>query len=175
MSSIPRLVFELAPTETERALGNLITAAARKQLLDPFKAEATLQRHARRPGITKARAAFDAYLPREDRKSGLEISFAEALRRNPDIPPHHANFAIPPWEIDCWWPRHRVAVELDGRPYHVAVADTERDRIKDAKLMGMGIWPLRVTDLRWSHEPAAVLNDLRKLLRRREEELRAAA
>ena len=68
------------------------------------------------------------------------------------------------WEIDCWWPQQRVAVELDGRPYHVAVKDMERDRIKDTKLQLMGIKPMRVTDSRWEYDRAGVYDDLRNLL-----------
>jgi very-short-patch-repair endonuclease len=58
------------------------------------------------------------------------------------------NVHIEGWEIDCWWPEQRVALELDGRPYHVAVTDMERDRTKDIKLGLSAIKPMRVTGFR---------------------------
>ena len=57
-----------------------------------------------------------------------------------------------------------MAVELDGRPYHVAVRDLEKDRYKDAKLLGMGISPLRITDRRLESDADGALGDLRVLL-----------
>jgi hypothetical protein len=168
MSSVERLLIELAPSESRRSLDNLITAAARKGLLDVFKLNAALERHKRRPGAAKLRGVAKYYLPREDGKSGLERSFHAARAKDPEIPAPATNVYIAGWEIDCWWPALRVALELDGRPYHVAVADTEKDRIKDAKLMAMGIWPMRITDRRWEFDQQGALADLRAVLRRRE-------
>ena len=64
------------------------------------------------------------------------------------------------WEIDRFWPPHRLAVELDGRPYHVAANAMERDRIKDAFLLRQGITPLRFTDFRVEHDLPGILRDL---------------
>jgi very-short-patch-repair endonuclease len=74
------------------------------------------------------------------------------------------NMHIDDWEIDCWWPEQRVALELDGRAYHVAVRDMERDRLKDTKLQIMGIKPMRVTGDRWDLDRAGVRSDLLALL-----------
>ena len=52
------------------------------------------------------------------------------------------------WEIDCYWPEARLAVELDGRPYHIAVRDIEKDKLKDAKLLRLQIKTMRITDMR---------------------------
>jgi len=57
-----------------------------------------------------------------------------------------------------------VALELDGRPYHVTVKDMEKDRIKDTKLQRIGIRPMRVTDYRFEHDRRGVLDDLCALL-----------
>ena len=79
------------------------------------------------------------------------------------IPPPLRNVFIDGWELDCYWPEHRLVVELDGRPYHVAVRDMERDKRKDAKLLRAGIAVMRITDLRLELEPQAVLDDVRAL------------
>jgi very-short-patch-repair endonuclease len=55
-------------------------------------------------------------------------------------------------------------VELDGRPYHVAVQHMERDRIKDAALQLLGYRPIRFTDARVEHDLPGILRDLRAFL-----------
>jgi very-short-patch-repair endonuclease len=102
------------------------------------------------------------YRPHPDRKSELEDAF-DALIAGTDVPPPRRNVTIDGWEVDCYWPEHRLAVELDGRPYHVAVRDMERDKRKDAKLLRVGISVMRITGLRMELEPQVVLADVRAL------------
>lgn len=72
VSSVPRLLIELATRETPAELDRLITQAVRKQVLDPTAVELVLERRPRRPGVAKLKRAFSAYRPRRDRKSDLE-------------------------------------------------------------------------------------------------------
>jgi hypothetical protein len=164
ISSVPRMLLELATRETPEELDRLITQAARRNMLDPFAVEDVLQRHARRPGVAKLREAVAAYRPGPDRKSNLEVAFDKRRAEDPDIPEPLTNIYIGRWEIDCYWPEQRLAVELDGRPFHVARRDTERDRVKDADLLCMGIKPLRITDYRFETEPDSVMRTVRTLL-----------
>lgn len=163
-SSVPRLLMESAQTETPAELDRLITQAVRKGLLDPDATERALQRHARRPGVGTLKAALGSYRPQPDRKSDLERAFDAWLPQHPEIPEPLRNISIDGWEIDCWWPEHSVALELDGRPYHIAVREMDRDRIKDTKLQLIGIKPMRVTDSRWEHDRRGVQEDLCGLL-----------
>lgn len=164
LSSPPRMLVECAAHEKPDELDRLITEAARRSLIDPAAVEATLQRHARRPGIARLRVAIDRYRPQPDRKSELERAFDRWLTTHPEIPEPQRNVHIGGWEIDCWWPQHRVALELDGRPYHVTVRDMDRDRLKDVKLQRLGIRPMRVTDARFARDAAGVHADLTALL-----------
>jgi hypothetical protein len=163
-SSVPRMLIELAPRETPAELDRLITQAVRKRLLDVAAVERALERHRRRPGVGRLKQALAAYRPQPDRKSELERAFDAWLPTRPEIPEPLRNVHIDGWEIDCWWPEQKVALELDGRPYHVAVGDMERDRVKDTKLQLIGIKPIRVTDFRWEHDRRGVYDDLRNLL-----------
>jgi very-short-patch-repair endonuclease len=163
-SSVPRLLIELAPRETAEELARLITEAIRRRQLNLEAMEAAMERHARRPGLARLKQALHAYRPRPDRKSDLERAFDEWLLQHPEIPQPQRNVHIAGWEIDCFWPDQRVALELDGRPYHVAVQEMERDRIKDTKLQILGIKPMRVTGDRWDLDRAGVHSDLLKLL-----------
>lgn len=163
-SSFPRLLIELAARETAAELDRLITEAARKRLLDPAAIEAAMGRHARRPGLARLKEALAAYRPRPDRKSDLERAFDAWLEEHPEIPEPQRNIHLEGWELDCFWPEQRVALELDGRPYHVAVAEMERDRIKDTKLQISQIKPMRVTGDRWDLDRAGGHRDLLALL-----------
>jgi hypothetical protein len=164
VSSVPRMLIELAARERPTELDRLITQSIHQQIFDLGAMERALHRHAHRPGVGRLKAALAGYLPRPDRKSDLERAFDRLLLAHPDIPPPLRNVQLGPWEIDCLWPKPGLALELDGRPYHVAVRDTEKDRIKDAKLMRLGLKPLRVTDLRFRLDQRGVLDDLRALL-----------
>lgn len=163
-SAVPRLLIELAPRETPAELNRLITEAVHKRLLNLDAIEDALAGHARRPGVARLKDALAAYRPRPDRKSGLEHAFDEWLLEHPEIPEPRRNVHIDIWEIDCWWPAQRVALELDGRDYHTAVQEMERDRVKDTKLQLMRIKPMRVTDVRWELDRAGVHADLMALL-----------
>jgi hypothetical protein len=170
LSSVPRMLVELAPRETPRELERLVTLAVRKRLLRPDARdgrqtiEAALARHRRRAGITRLQTVLAAYLRTEDYTSYLELAFDRLLAQHPDLPRPQHNIHIDVWEIDRFWPQQGLAVELDGRPYHVAVADMERDRLKDTTLQRLGLTPLRFTDFRVEHDPRGILSDLRHFL-----------
>jgi very-short-patch-repair endonuclease len=157
VSSLPDMLIELAPHQTRQELDRLITQSVRKNLLDLQEMERALNGQ---PGAAKLRKALERYLPRPDRKSDLERAFDRLLAQHPEIPEPQRNIYIDGWEIDCYWPEQRLAVELDGRPYHVAVADIERDRVKDAKLMLQRIRILRITDHRFELDPRGVFEDV---------------
>ena len=163
-SSVPRMLIELAPRETPAELTRLITEAIRRQRLNLQAMEEALERHARRPGLTKLKQALHAYRPRPDRKSDLERAFDAWLVEHPEIPQPQRNIYIDIWEIDCYWPEQRVALELEGRPYHIAVREMDRDRVKDTKLQILQVKPMRVTGDRWDLDRAGVHSDLLALL-----------
>jgi very-short-patch-repair endonuclease len=159
VSSVPRMLIELAPSETLPELDRLITEAVRKRLLNLRAMEEALARHAREPGVAKLKQALRDYRPRPNSRSHLEHTFAELIAGT-DVPPPLRNVIIAGWEVDFHWPHAKLVVELDGRPYHIAVRDTERDKLKDGKLLLLGISTLRITDLRMTLEPEAVLQDV---------------
>lgn len=165
-----RMLVELAPRETPAELERLITTAVQRRLIRPdlrsglADLQAALARHERWPGLSRLRAALAGYTRTEDRGSALERAFERFLRQHPEIPRPNHNVHLDRWELDCFWPDRKVAVELDGRPYHVAVRDMERDRVKDAALQRLGIVPLRYTDFRFTHDQPGILDDLHHFL-----------
>jgi hypothetical protein len=165
VSSIPRLLIEVAAAGgTSEQLDALIEAAVRRDQLDIPDLAATIVRNAGRPGANRVRQACDEYLPHPGRKSGLERSFDRWLTTHPEIPEPERNIYLGPWEIDCYWPEHQLALELDGRPFHTVIKDIERDRRKDAWLQAHSVRILRVTGARWKRDKAGVQDDLTTLL-----------
>lgn len=164
VSSVPRMLVEQSNNERQAELERLITESVRKRVLNFTQLEETLARHARRPGLANLKQALRDYRPRADRKSGLERAFDELISGT-DVPPPERNVYISGWEIDCYWAEFSLAVELDGRDYHSSVQDMERDRHKDGDLIKLGIWPLRITDLRFELEPDRVFADVHELTR----------
>lgn len=165
LSSVERLLLEVARDAGRDELAALIDAAVRRGLLNFTELETTLRRHHREPGTGRLKRALTGYQPLPRRKSGLEESFDRWLRSHPEIPEPERNVKFAGrWELDCYWPDQRLALELDGRPYHILVRDIERDRRKDAWLQRHGLRILRVTDLRWRADRSGVHSDLMALL-----------
>jgi hypothetical protein len=119
-----------------------------------------LARHPRHAGSGVLKTALSAYRRVASHASQLELAFDHFLARHPEIPDPTRNVRIDGWEIDRCWPAHRLVVELDGRPYHVAARDMERDRLKDAALQRLGYHPLRFTEFRFEHDLPGILRDL---------------
>lgn len=165
VSSVARMLTEVARQATPDELEALIDAAVRRGVLNFTEMEATLRHHHREPGAGKLKRALVGYRPMPRRKSGLEQSFDRWLLSHPEIPEPERNVKLAGrWELDCYWPEHQLVLELDGRPYHIVAKDIERDRRKDAWLQIHGLRVLRVTDLRWKVDRGGVHGDLMALL-----------
>jgi very-short-patch-repair endonuclease len=160
VSSVPRILVELARTSSERELEDLITMAVRLKQFDLTAVEAILARHPHRRGLAKLKRALRHYRDYANSKSKLERAFDRWLARHPEIPPPLKNVYIDGWEIDRYWPQFQLAVELDGRPWHLAIQDRDRDNRKDTALQLLGIRPMRIDDTRWEHSKAGILEDL---------------
>lgn len=166
LSSIPRMLIETAaaPGSDRERIQALIDAAARRKLLAVHDLAATVTRHAGRRGVALVQATCIDYLPHTDRKSDLELAFDRWLAKHPEIPPPERNVFLGPWELDCFWPDRGLALELDGRPYHVLIEEIERDHAKDAWLQVRAIRILRVTDSRFDRDRRGVYRDLATML-----------
>lgn len=165
VSSVPRLLVEAAAAGTPpEDLLRLLEAAARRRSFDPQELDGTLERLAGRRGAGILRKVAASYLPQRRRTSTFEQSFDRWLAQHPEIPTPLRNVRLGPWELDCYWPQHNLVMELDGRDYHIAAADFERDRLKDAWLQRRGKRILRVTGARWDSDRHGVHEDLLVLL-----------
>lgn len=164
VSSVGRALIDRAPKETPQELLRLIEEAVRKGVLNFASMEEGLERHRRRPGIGKLKDVYARYRPGPDRKSELECSFDRYAATDPRIPAYDKNVHMGPYEFDCHWPDERVVLELDGRPYHRALEDRDRDNAKDIWVQTHQMSILRVSDFRWEYERTGAIDDLLGLL-----------
>lgn len=165
VATIPRIVVDLARTERAGEIQRLIRESIRTGQLDLAALGAAIDGQPSRPGTRLARAALHRYLPgSESRKSWLETEFQRYARHDPRLPQPLYNQTLLGYEIDVMWVQQRVTLELDGRPYHVAVEDFDRDRGKDRLLTRHGWRPIRMSDFEWEHARASVLDDVYALL-----------
>jgi hypothetical protein len=69
------------------------------------------------------------------------------------------------FEVDCLWVEQRLIIELDGRAVHGTRRAFERDRRKDRLLQADGWRVVRITWRQLRDDGAAVIADLRRILR----------
>jgi len=74
------------------------------------------------------------------------------------------NVRIGRYEVDAFWERERLVVEVDGYAFHSTRGAFERDRARDADLQAQGFRVLRVTWRQIVEEPEAVVGRIARLL-----------
>jgi very-short-patch-repair endonuclease len=132
VTSPAQTLGDLPPAELETAYNealvlNLVTHqevrayAARSRALRAIVEEV--------PGMTRSR------MERELR----------ALIRKAGLPAPQSNVKVAGYEVDLYWPAHRLVVEFDGWNTHSSRTAFESDRLKDAALMLAGERVIRVT------------------------------
>jgi very-short-patch-repair endonuclease len=68
------------------------------------------------------------------------------------------------YEVDCYFPAHRVVVETDGWETHRTRHAFESDRAKDAALTAAGYTVVRFTWRQLRHDPGTVADRIRAIL-----------
>ena len=118
-------------------------------------------------GATRSRSILSMVrlrAPPPATRSELERRFVEVCGEA-GLPRPAVNVVVAGLEVDMVWADRKLVVELDGYAFHRTRAMFERDRIRDASLALAGYRVLRVTYRRLEHQPAAVAETVRSLLR----------
>jgi len=126
-TSVPRTLLDLAARYDPRALLNALAEAEFRHDTRPEDIQRTLRRG--HPGSANLRTALNHHAPGHGEvKSNLERRFrALLIQHRIELPLR--NEPLGPFTIDCLWPHHRVAVELDGRQHdRPRQADSDDDR-----------------------------------------------
>ena len=78
-------------------------------------------------------------------RSELEAAFLH-LCDNYGLPTPVMNAKLHGYQLDAYWPEHKLVAEIDSWLHHGTRAAFERDRTRDADLQARGIATVRFTD-----------------------------
>jgi very-short-patch-repair endonuclease len=164
VTTVPRTIFDMAPTSDERQLERIINEAEIRRLWDELSLHDLLRRYPRRPGAATARAALqkrrEGPTPTKSDLEELFIAFADRT----GLPRPETNAYVEGLEVDCVWRQQRVIIEVDSWEFHRTRAAFERDREKSRILQAAGWRCVAVTHRQLEHGADALARDVRRLL-----------
>ncbi len=85
-----------------------------------------------------------------------------------NLPEPSFNAFLCGYMVDCVWLEHRLVLEVDGEAFHGHRRAFEVDRLRDATLVAAGYAVIRVTWVRLTTAPYAVLAEIATALARRD-------
>lgn len=165
VTTAARTVFDIAPRLTERALRRAIADLRRPGHLHIHQLADLLERLPRSPGARRVRPLIDVPRGNPTRSDLEDRYFAFAQRWG--LPRPETNVWVAGREVDIWYPRERVIVELDGWHFHSDRESFEDDRDEDATALALGIATIRVTDPRMTNSPEREAARIMTILRAR--------
>jgi hypothetical protein len=163
VTSLPRTLLDLAATVRFDWLEKMVERSEDLELFDLHAVEELLDRTVGHHGHGRLRKAIALYKPTSFTRSGLEKRFLE-LCLEAGLPQPRTNFVAHGFELDCYWPEFRFAVELDLFETHGTRAAFERDRLRQEDLLLVGIGMTRVTGPRLQRKPEEVMRRVARLL-----------
>lgn len=166
VTSLPRTLLDLAVAVRSEWLEKLVERSEELGLFDLREVEGLLERTVGHHGHKRLRQAIALYRPSPFTRSGLEKRWLELVLAA-GLPQPRMNYVEEGFEIDCYWPEYRFAVELDVFETHGTRAAFERDRKRQEDLLLVGIAMTRVTGPRLECEPDEVVRRVARLLKQR--------
>jgi very-short-patch-repair endonuclease len=163
---VPRTLLDMAVAVKFEQLERLVERSEELGLFDLPAVEDLLTRTVGHHGHGRLRRAIALYKPSSFTRSGLEKRFLE-LVLEAGLPQPRTNYVEHGFELDCYWPEYRFAVELDVFETHGTRAAFERDRKRQEDLLLRGITMTRVTGPRLEREPEEVITRVSRLLSER--------
>lgn len=171
LTSVGRTKLDLAAELPLPRLERLLERSEELGLLDLDELRGVLGRHPRHPGSGQLARLLDIY--RDEPvvlRSSLEREFLN-LVVDAGLPAPAMNRTVGGMELDAYWERERLAVELDVYETHGTHVAFERDRIRGDDLLALGVETIRITGARLRREPDEVMRRLGQHLSRRRHEL----
>jgi hypothetical protein len=169
VTTVERTFVDLTDQLNDDRLLRAMREAEFQRLLDLDALNAAVERAHGRRNLMALKQAIAVHRPGQIIRGELEHRFAQ-LRREAGLREPETNVPIiargRTYIPDCYWPEHRLAVELDGRDAHAREMAFEADRRRDAALSAIGIRLLRFTWQRVTYEPEGLLADLTAAMKR---------
>ncbi len=168
VTTVPRTIFDLAATSTVDVVEHSLRESEYRRLHDALSLPDLLTRYPRHRGARGVRASLARRAETPGRsRSWLEERFLPFLREQ-HLPPPQLNAWIEAGdrrlEVDCFWPRRRAVVELDGFAAHGTRIAFREDRARDRRLRVAGYGVTRIAPEQLEDEAEEIAADLRALL-----------
>jgi very-short-patch-repair endonuclease len=165
LTSPPRTILDLAaliedPYELER----IVADAAYRRLAVDAELRDQLERNPGKRGAPRLRRIVQLPGSPKRTRSPAERAMLRLLRRR-GISGFETNARVHGYEVDFYWPREQVVVEVDGWGAHSSRKAFEDDRLKAAHLQAHGIAVMRVTGRQLDRDPDGVAVRLLAVLR----------
>ena len=166
VTSLHRTLVDLADLLSESRLAQAIHEAEVARLFDLKQLEAALSRVPGRKGRHRLRRACEQYRAPPVTRSDAEVLF-HAFLAETGIRAPQANATRGGYELDCFWPKANVNIEVDGAATHRTTAAFYADRRRDRALQREGVTVIRVTWADLTTGRTELEHDLKEILSRR--------
>jgi hypothetical protein len=166
VTAVPRTLLDLAAAVKFDWLERMVERSEELELFDLRQVEDLLVGTVGQHGHGRLRRAIALYQPSSFTRSGMERRWLE-LVIEAGLPQPRTNYVEHGFELDCYWPECRFAVELDLFETHGTRAAFERDRKRQEDLLLVGITMTRVTGPRLEREPEEMVKRVARLLEQR--------
>jgi very-short-patch-repair endonuclease len=165
-TTVHRTLLDIAAQVPPHLLERALAQAERLQLYDHKALEDVIQRangHRATKRLSQAIQGDPQFT-----RSELE-ALMNKLARDHDLPQPECNTSVAAhdyklYEVDCYFPTHRVVVETDGWETHRTRHAFESDRAKDAALTAAGYIVVRFTWRQLREDPHTVADRIRAVL-----------
>jgi very-short-patch-repair endonuclease len=147
VTSVARTLVDLADVLSEERLAKAIHQAEILRVFDLSALERAQERAGGRRGRHRLTRVLTAYRPEPHLIRSEAERRLKQLCESHSLPRPQFNVTVHGYEVDAYWPEHRLVVELDSWTHHGTRAAFERDRKRDADLHAAGI-----TTVRFTHE-----------------------
>jgi very-short-patch-repair endonuclease len=163
-TSPARTLLDLATQATQRDLDRAVNEARVTKLVSDASFNEQFSRYPHHRGT----AALKRALKEEPAftRSESELRFLRLVRKA-RLPVLVTNTHVLGYEVDHFWPDHKLILEVDGYAFHSTRAAFERDRRRDAELQAHGYLVIRTTWHQLTKEPETLIATLSAALARR--------
>jgi very-short-patch-repair endonuclease len=144
VSSPARAVLEIAATASEKDLTRAIDEGLARRLFTPRELDDVLARHRPCRGSARLTAILGDPTATAVSRSKREKALLKLIR-DAGLPMPETNVKFGRFELDFFWRKEKLAVEVDGETFHRGPGAVGRDREKDLTAKAAGIELLRFT------------------------------
>jgi very-short-patch-repair endonuclease len=166
VTGVARTLLDYASDAKALRLERAIDRADRLGILDLLAVDRIAEEVRGHRGRARLLRAMTIYREKGFTRSGGEKRMLAALADAGVERPLVNNF-IEAYELDFYWPRERLVVELDSWEHHRSRRSFEEDRDRQEKLSMAGIETIRITGTRLRREPRKVAMRIGAHLERR--------